>query len=81
MEPSHPLHQLADQIEQAGLSVPVAIVLQIIAPLDVICSQSAQALAPLTRGTRWASMVEALTTPAHWPALRDLLLLRLRERG
>ncbi|RMD77905.1 MAG: hypothetical protein D6823_06465 [Chloroflexi bacterium] len=81
MEPSPPLRQLANQIEQAGFSVPVAIVLQIVAPLDVVCSQGAQALLPLVRGTRWAGVVELLTIPEHWPALRDLLLARLQERG
>ncbi|WP_298814946.1 hypothetical protein [Chloroflexus sp.] len=80
MESSHPLHQLADRIEQAGLSVPAALMLQILAPLDVVCSQGAQVLMPLTRGTRLAGLIEPLTTPAHWPALRDLLLLRLQQR-
>ncbi|WP_322495376.1 hypothetical protein [Chloroflexus sp.] len=81
MEPSHPLHHLADQIERAGLSVPVAMVLQIVAPLDVVCSQGAQALAPLARGTRWAGVIELLTTPAHWPALRDLLQERVHKQS
>ncbi|WP_322512419.1 hypothetical protein [Chloroflexus sp.] len=80
MEPSHPLHQLADQIERAGLSAPVAMVLQIVAPFDVVCSQGAQALAPFARGTRWASAIEALAMPEHWPELRDLLWARLRAQ-
>ncbi len=79
MQPSHPLHHLADQIERAGLCVPVAILLHIVAPLDVVCSQTVQTVAPFLRGTRWTSVVDVLTVPDHWPMLRDLLQSRLRK--
>jgi len=79
MQQSHPLHQLADQIERTGLCVPVAMLLHIVAPLDVVCSQTVQTIAPFLHGTRWASVIDALTVPDHWPALRDLLQARLRK--
>lgn len=79
MQPLHPLQQLADQIERAGLNVPVAMLLHIAAPFDVICSQMVQALVPLLHGTRWAVIADTLTVPDHWPALRDLVQSRLQR--
>ncbi len=80
MQPSPPLRQLVEQIDRAGLSVPVAIILQIVAPLDVLCSHGAHLIAPLARGTALGPVCELMATPAHWPLLRDLLTLHLRER-
>lgn len=68
-----PLEGLAAQIARSGLSVPAAMLLDVISPFDVISSQLARFSRPFVGGTRAAPLVDALTETDAWARLRRLL--------
>ncbi len=61
------------RIERTGLRAPVAILLDVLSPLDVISSQMALFARPLVRGTGLYSYASLLTDTASWQELRKLL--------
>jgi hypothetical protein len=64
---------MAQQIERAGMRAPVAILLDVLRPLDVISSQLALFARPLVRGTGLHAYADILTDSASWQELRGLL--------
>lgn len=67
------LHQMVERIEHAGLRTPVALLLDLFGPLDIISSQIAQFSHPLVRGTSLDSYAKVLADVASWQVLRSLL--------
>jgi hypothetical protein len=67
------LQKVITQIDRAGLRVPAAILLDLLAPLDVISSQIAQFAHPFMRGTSLDPYARLLTETANWEELRELL--------
>ena len=67
------LRQIVQRIERTGLRAPVAILLDVLSPLDVISSQMALFARPLVRGTGLYSYASLLTDTASWQELRKLL--------
>lgn len=68
-----PLSELAAGIERAGLRAPVALLLDMFSPLDVVSSQLARFSRPLVGGTSAEPVVAALEEAAAWAELRRLL--------
>lgn len=68
-----PLGGLVAGIERAGLRAPVALLLDVFSPLDVVSSQLARFSRPLVGGTRAEPVVTALEEAAAWAELRRLL--------
>jgi hypothetical protein len=68
-----PLQRLAAQIERAGMRVPVAMLLDLLSPLDVVSSQLATFSRPLVGGTAIEPVVSALQETAAWAELRQRL--------
>lgn len=71
--PPAPLERLAAQIERAGLTAPMVLVLDALRPLDFLSSQLALFVQPFTQGSAWEGSTRALTTEAGWAGLRTLL--------
>jgi len=67
------IQKLATEIERVGLRAPATILLDLLAPLDVISSQIAQFARPLVRGTSLDPYAGLLTETANWQELRRLL--------
>ncbi|MCS6880478.1 MAG: hypothetical protein RMK84_14035 [Oscillochloridaceae bacterium] len=67
------LQRLAAGVERAGLRAPVALLLDILSPIDVISSQVARFSLPFLGGTRAEVYVAALGEPDAWRDLRRLL--------
>lgn len=67
------LGHVAQRIERAGLRAPVAILLDVLGPLDVISCQLALFVRPLVRGTGLYPYANLLTDAASWQELRRLL--------
>jgi FPC/CPF motif-containing protein YcgG len=67
------LQQLANTITKTGLRDPLALLLNIIKPIDFITSQVALFVSPFTHGGRWEHYTTALTEETNWQTLRLLL--------
>lgn len=67
------LDSLAGAIRRSGLHAPAALLLDAIAPLDVIASQLALLGRPLLGGTRYDVYAAALAEAESWKELRRLL--------
>lgn len=72
-ERSEALGRMAAAIERSGLAGPAAILLDTLAPLDVITSQIAQFGRPLLGGTPYAMYAAVLAEVDSWKELRRLL--------
>ncbi|NTW97193.1 MAG: hypothetical protein HGB28_01420 [Oscillochloris sp.] len=67
------LQKMAAEIERVGLRAPATMLLDLLAPLDVISSQIAQFARPLVRGTSLDPYAGLLAETANWQELRRLL--------
>ncbi|NJN15360.1 MAG: hypothetical protein HC822_03220 [Oscillochloris sp.] len=67
------LHQLIAALDRAGLRTPVEIMIDALAPLDVVTSQFVALGRPFVGGTRFERYVAALSEVESWPELRRLL--------
>jgi hypothetical protein len=69
------IDRLAAMIGRTGLRAPVAFVLDILKPFDVLSSQAALFVRPftLTIGREWEHYALALSEEANWGKLRLLL--------
>lgn len=67
------LGSLAAAIRRAGLHAPATLLLEALAPLDVIASQLALLGRPLLGGTRYDMYAAALAEAEAWKELRRLL--------
>lgn len=64
---------LAASIRRRALAEPALFALEIIAPLDLIASQSALFISPLAPGGVLRGYLAALDDPQGWAALREAL--------
>lgn len=69
----NPLDTLVQRTAQAGLVQPLRLALDILRPLDVICSQCALFAQPFVRGTAWEQPVALLGEADAWQHLRTRL--------
>jgi len=72
-ERAEALGRMAAAIRRAGLAAPAALLLDALAPLDVITSQLALLGRPLLGGTRYDHYAAALAEAEGWKELRGLL--------
>lgn len=70
---SQALQRLAASVERAGLRAPVALLLDMLSPIDVVSSQVARFSRPFLGGTPAEAYVAALGEPDAWRDLRRLL--------
>ncbi len=69
-DPYTDLEILVQHTQQAGLVQPARIVLDILRPLDVVCSQCAVFVQPFVRGTSWEPHLAVLSERRAWQYLR-----------
>ncbi|GAB4430573.1 MAG: hypothetical protein OHK0015_15880 [Chloroflexi bacterium OHK40] len=67
------LRRAVAAVDRAGLRTPTAVLLEMLAPLDVINSAIARFSLPLLTGTAAGPLASALADAATWPELRRLL--------
>lgn len=74
-QPDETIGRLAAMIGRTGLRAPVAFVLDILKPFDVLSSQAALFVRPFapTIGREWERYALALSEEANWGELRLLL--------
>ncbi len=70
---SQVLQRLVAGVERAGLRAPLALILDMLSPIDVVSSQLARFSLPFLGGTRAEAYVAALGDPDAWRDLRRLL--------
>lgn len=70
---SQVLQRLVARVEHAGMRVPLALVLDMLSPIDVVSSQLARFSLPFLGGTRAEAYVAVLGDPDAWRNLRRLL--------
>ena len=72
-EQEQALRQLATAIEQRGMLTPARMLLDALAPLNIIASQIALALHPLIPEAHWRLYISALGKTDSWEALQRIL--------
>lgn len=73
-QPNHDeLDGLVTFLTQSGLREPALLVLDTLAPLDVLTSQAALFVLPFCNGSQWEHVARTLTQTEAWPALRERL--------
>lgn len=73
------IQSLARAIDRVGLRNPVALILDILKPIEFMSSQIAQFSRPFVYGSRWEHYAAALTEESSWENLRHAL--SEQERG
>jgi hypothetical protein len=67
------LQVLAQTIRRVGLTAPLAVMLDMLRPIDVISSQFAQFARPFFSGHSWQRYMDRLADEQAWEELRHLL--------
>jgi hypothetical protein len=67
------LQELASQIEQHQLTSPARLMVDILAPVGILASQTALFMQPFLPHGRWRSYLAALTDEQGWEALQRIL--------
>lgn len=75
------LQRLVAGVECAGMRAPLALILDMLSPIDVVSSQLARFSLPFLGGTRAEAYVSALGDPDAWRELRRLLDTPADDKG